>query len=376
MAIKGIELLPPKVTVNEALILYQKVSSIKSTIGQLNSELNHSIINKDILQILSLKESVQSTRIEGTQVTFADMIDQASLKNKSKEVTEVENYRKALTLGVNLMNEGKPISTRMIRNLHSVLMSGETRGTTASAGEFRKIQNFLGPDNKIENAVYIPIPAHKIGEYMSNLEYYINSEPHFSFKKNAQENYHLLDENTDPLIKTAIIHAQFESIHPFLDGNGRLGRILITLSIMQDKLIDKPVFFISEELEKERIRYYNRLNGVRGKNPKWFEWIDFFLNATQRMANSLLRKLDDIENLARRGIELIDNNNSVINRVWLFTFSDPFCTAAEVASNLDITVPTARKHLNTLTDLELLEKDNSRRRNRIYVNYDLINIIN
>ncbi|MBG9979414.1 Fic family protein [Facklamia lactis] len=375
MTIKGVKLLPPKVTVSEALILYQKVAKIKSTIGQLNSELNHSLFNEDILQILSLKESVQSTRIEGTQVTFADMIDQATLKKKSKEVIEVQNYREALSLGVEMINEGNPISSRLIKQIHRVLMSNETRGTTASAGEFRKVQNFLGPDNKIENAVYIPVPANEIGNYMTNLEYYINSENHTSFEVNEDEELYCLDEKTDPLIKTAIIHAQFESIHPFLDGNGRLGRILIVLACMQDKLINSPVFFISEELEKERIRYYNRLNGVRGENPNWFDWIDFFLSASQRMADNLLEKLDNIDTLAKRGIQKINKNNSLINSVWLYTFRSPFCTAKEAANALEIAVPTARKYLKVLADLKLLEEDNSQQRNKLYVNYDLINII-
>ncbi|MGF3215082.1 Fic family protein [Facklamia sp. P12945] len=375
MTIQGLKLLPPKVSIEEELSLYKKIAIIKSTIGKLNSELNHSPVDDNLLQILSLKESVQSTRIEGTQVTFADMIDQANSKKKSKEITEVLNYKKALTVGIEMINQGNPISSRMIKSLHKELMSNEARGTSASAGEFRKIQNHIGPDNKIENAVYIPIPAQKIGEYMTNLEYYINSVKHFSFEKEKLDDFNYLDENTDPLIKAAIIHAQFESIHPFLDGNGRLGRILIILTCMQDKLIDKPVFFISEELEKERLRYYNRLNGVRGKNPNWFEWIDFFLSASKRMADSLSVKVENINNLARSGINIINENNYYINQIWLYTFRNPFCNVKDVARALGITDATARKYLKKLSDLKLIEEDNSKKRNKLYINYDLINII-
>ena len=223
MALEGVDLLPPKVTTREALDLYKKVGSIKSAIGRLNAVLHHSIIDKDIIQILSLQESVQSTRIEGTQVTFADMIEEATHERKSKEVTEVLNYRKAMDRGIELLQAGNPISSKMIRELHSILMSGETRATTSSSGEFRKMQNFIGPDKKIANATYIPISAEKIPDYMTNLEYYINGESHSSFAKYNDETVEVLDENVDILIKTAIIHAQFESIHPFLDGNGRLG---------------------------------------------------------------------------------------------------------------------------------------------------------
>jgi Fic family protein len=292
MAIEGIELLPPKVSTKEALDLYKKVADIKSAIGRLNAELNHSIIDKNIIQIFSLQESVQSTRIEGTQVTFADMIEQATNEKKSKEVIEVLNYRKALRRGIELLKAGNPISSKMIRELHSILMSGETRGTTSASGEFRKVQNFIGPDKKIENATYIPISAEKISDYMTNLEYYINGEVHSSFPTfDEYEEYEVFDQNVDTLIKTAIIHAQFESIHPFLDGNGRLGRILIILCFMMDDLINEPVFFISEELEKERLRYYNRLNGVRGDNPDWITGLTFSYLQVREWQIAYLRNL-------------------------------------------------------------------------------------
>lgn len=376
MAIEGIELLPPKVSTKEALDLYKKVADIKSAIGRLNAELNHSIIDKNIIQIFSLQESVQSTRIEGTQVTFADMIEQATNEKKSKEVIEVLNYRKALRRGIELLKAGNPISSKMIRELHSILMSGETRGTTSASGEFRKVQNFIGPDKKIENATYIPISAEKISDYMTSLEYYINGEVHSSFSTfDEYEEYEVFDQNVDTLIKTAIIHAQFESIHPFLDGNGRLGRILIILCFMMDDLINEPVFFISEELEKERLRYYNRLNGVRGDNPDWYSWIDFFLSASQRMANSLLKKLENIEDLAKTGLSIINEKNATINNIWLYTFSNPYCTAKDVADDLQITSQTARRHLNVLAEKKLLEMDQSKKRNRLYVNYDLMSIL-
>lgn len=376
MAIEGIELLPPKVSTKEALDLYKKVADIKSAIGRLNAELNHSIIDKNIIQIFSLQESVQSTRIEGTQVTFADMIEQATNEKKSKEVIEVLNYRKALRRGIELLKAGNPISSKMIRELHSILMSGETRGTTSASGEFRKVQNFIGPDKKIENATYIPISAEKISDYMTNLEYYINGEVHSSFPTfDEYEEYEVFNQNVDTLIKTAIIHAQFESIHPFLDGNGRLGRILIILCFMMDDLINEPVFFISEELEKERLRYYNRLNGVRGDNPDWYSWIDFFLSASQRMANSLLKKLENIEDLAKTGLSIINEKNATINNIWLYTFSNPYCTAKDVADDLQITSQTARRHLNVLAEKKLLEMDQSKKRNRLYVNYDLMSIL-
>ena len=375
-AIKGLELLPPKVTVVQALQLYKKVAIIKSSIGKLNSELGHSMVNSQLIQMLTLKESVQSTRIEGTQVTFADMIEDATKKNKSNEVVEVDNYMEALSEGIDLIQSGVPISSRLIKQLHKVLMGKNTRGTTSSSGEYRSIQNFLGPTNSIEDAVYIPIGANEIGDYMTNLEYFINTEKHQSFEKQIDPDFEvLLDETSDPLIKTAIMHAQFESIHPFLDGNGRMGRILIVLSTMQDGLIDKPVFFVSEELEKERLRYYNLLNGVRGKNPDWFSWIEFFLDACQRMATSLLNRLESINELATSGAKRINSDRDVINQIWVMTFLKPYLTVSEVAKHLDIAVSTARRDLNTLVELKLIDVDNSKRKNKVYVNYDLLRLL-
>lgn len=375
-AIKGLELLPPKVTVVQALQLYKKVAIIKSSIGKLNSELGHSMVNSQLIQMLTLKESVQSTRIEGTQVTFADMIEDATKKNKSNEVVEVDNYMEALSEGIELIQSGVPISSRLIKQLHKVLMGKNTRGTTSSSGEYRSIQNFLGPTNSIEDAVYIPIGANEIGDYMTNLEYFINTEKHQSFEKQIDPDIEvLLDETSDPLIKTAIMHAQFESIHPFLDGNGRMGRILIVLSTMQDGLIDKPDFFVSEELEKERLRYYNLLNGVRGKNPDWFSWIEFFLDACQRMATSLLNRLESINELATSGAKRINSDRNVINQIWVMTFLKPYLTVSEVAKHLDIAVSTARRDLNTLVELKLIDVDNSKRKNKVYVNYDLLRLL-
>lgn len=375
-AIKGIDLLPPKVTMQQALQLYKKIAKIKSTVGKLNSELEHSIVNAQLIQMLTLNESVQSTRIEGTQVTFADMIEDATKKNKSTEVIEVENYMKALSEGIELIHNGMPISSRLIKQLHAVLMGMNTRGTTSSAGEFRTVQNFIGPTNKIEDAVYIPVGAHEIGDYMTNLEYFINGEVHPSFKKEfISDGEYLLDETSDPLIKTAILHAQFESIHPFLDGNGRMGRILIVLSTMKDGLINKPVFFVSEELEKERIRYYNNLNGVRGKDADWFSWIDFFLDACQRMSDNMLKKLETITGLASMGLKEINSQNGTINHIWLTTFNKPYITVSEVAHNLGIGVSTARNGLNKLVELKLIDVDKAKRKNKVYVNYDLLRIL-
>ena len=171
--LEGIKKLPIEIQNKDAIEIFKKLSSVNKKIGKLDTILRKSIVNKSILSLLTLNESVQSTRIEGTQVTFYEIMENKSKKNKSWQQTEVLNYHKAIEHGVKLIKSGDVISTRMIKELHAILME-DARGTVSNKGEFRKIQNFIGPDKKIENAVYIPINANLINEYMTNLEYFIN----------------------------------------------------------------------------------------------------------------------------------------------------------------------------------------------------------
>ena len=171
MAKKGIAKLPIVMPNDKALEIFQLLSKVNRTIGRLKSEFSHSIVNDAIVSMFSLNESVQSTRIEGTQVTFTDMVEECENKNPSWERVEVNNYRKALHEGTASIKSGYPISTRLIKDLHQILMEN-ARGTASSGGEFRKIQNFIGPNNKIEDAVYIPVAANEIEAYMENLDFF------------------------------------------------------------------------------------------------------------------------------------------------------------------------------------------------------------
>ncbi|EHV5290445.1 Fic family protein [Staphylococcus pseudintermedius] len=376
MTLQGIDFLPPQVTLENALDLYKSVAEINSLIGALNTQINHSLVSTQMIQLLTLSESVQSTRIEGTQVTFLDIIEETPNEQKSTEVTEVLNYKDALDYGVMQIKNGNPITTRLIHELHKILMGRNTRGTTVSSGEFRKIQNFIGPSSNIKEAVYIPVPVHEIDDYMTNWEHYINRVKHPSFNQVLKEGYTLLDEQSDPLIKTAIMHAQFESIHPYLDGNGRLGRILIVLNMMAESAVNAPIFFVSEELERERLRYYNLLNSVRGSHADWYKWIHFYLRACQRMILNLQTKLENIETLAKEGLKKINQAaGSKIMDVWFYTFTTPNVTVKYAAKSLNMSENTARMHLNTLVELGMIDVDHARKRNKVYVNYDLLQIL-
>ncbi len=372
MAKQGLHMLPPAVTMRQGLDLLSQITTIVNTIGELKSELKYSAVGSHLLSLLFLSESVQSTRIEGSQVTLSDMIDVQKDKRKQLELQEVINYQLALNEGLKLIiNDGLPFSTRLITTLHSILMNN-ARGTNSAKGEFRKIQNFIGPDSKIEHAVYIPVPANQISSYMENLEYYVNGVKHSSFNI-QQEDMFVIDEQAHPILKLAVMHAQFESIHPFLDGNGRLGRILIALIAVKFGIVNDPIFLVSEELEKERLRYYDFLNGVRGENPDWFTWLSFFLESTNRMSVFLLDKVRKIQQLATSGLH--NCSTQYEEKAWLSTFANTSITAKLLSDSENISIITARKALNSLVNKKLLFCPESIIRNKPYINYDLIRLL-
>lgn len=375
MAVEGITKLPITVKLEEATKLFMKLSNISGEVGRLDEKYKSSMLQSGFINLLALNESVQSTRIEGTQVTFTGMIEQSNTTDKNSEYIEVMNYQKALKVGEERIKNGYPITTRLILELHSILMDG-ARGSNLSPGDFRKIENWIGPTKKREDAVYIPIAANKIEEFLSNWENYANGMPYggkMSHDHLTPEGAIVLDEDTHPLLKIGILHAQFESIHPFLDGNGRLGRILIALYMMQTNQISAPLFFVSEELETKRAKYYDLLNKTRGDKPNWYSWLNFFLEASERMSNRLNKLLDDANLMAVNGIKKCRTTTE--KHVYLHTFSNPNATAPKVAKALRISPTTARRALNSLVEYELIYRDNSMVRNIQYFNYDVLELI-
>lgn len=372
MSKKTLVKLPISVSRDEALDLFQILANINRNVGRLSSEFEHSRIKNSMLDLLLMEESVYSNIIEGTQVTLTDMMEEGRV-NPSWKRRQVLSYYDALLEGISYIQSGYPISTHLIKTLHRTLI-GNTQGLDDSEGEYRKIQNFIGFTSRIEEAVYIPVEANEIDEYTDNLHIHINSLPQNGIKKIQKFDDFIFDETCDPIIKIAIMHAQFESIHPFLDGNGRMGRILIAVMAINVGLVDVPVFFVSEEFKKEKQRYYSLLNGVRGDNPDWYAWIKFFIQACGRVTDKLLHKLKAVEDLADKG--LMQCTIEANREIWLYTFSDPYTIAERVAENLRIPTVTARKGLKSLSETGLLYADKTEIANRKYRNYDLIRIFN
>lgn len=329
-----------------------KLIEARLKIKEFDILLEKSPVGEIVLNLFLLNESVQSTKIEGTQATFVDIIESKVTGYKSQDLQEVQNYIEALETGRELLKT-IPISTRLFNSLHKILLK-DSRGASRNPGEYRRIQNFIGPTNKIEDATYIPPEPQHINSLIGNLEEYINGDISV----------------LDPLLKSAIIHAQFESIHPYLDGNGRLGRVLIMLYLLENKVISQPSFFISEELEKNKFKYYTLLNNLRSDNPKWFEWIEFFLDSAIKQADKYLAKLKAVDEYYAKAINFASDNNIHINYINVI-FEKIVLTSKDFEGRVDVSYNTINKNINKLVDAGFLYADD-KKRNKVYRAYDLL----
>ncbi|MZQ75219.1 MAG: Fic family protein [Peptoclostridium sp.] len=350
------EMLPVKLNDADIIEIYKLEANARAKIERFNSLLERSVIKEEVLMFFSLDESIQSSRIEGTQATFSDVMEAQATGKKDKDIQEVLNYLHALQEGVRLL-KSIPISTRMFLRLHEIIME-DARGQHRSPGEYRRIQNFIGPTTKIEDASYIPPEPQMVGELMSNLERYANDE---------------FEDDFGPIARAAIIHAQFETIHPFLDGNGRVGRILIMLYLLHKGILYSPTFFVSEELEKNKFKYYALLNSIRGKEPKWKEWLVFFINSSVNQADKYIGKLVAIEALYDELMNFA-KSNKINDSAVLAIFKKPFFTVKDLESEIGVSYNTARSYVAKLLTSGKIYGDD-KKRNTMYRFYDLIDIL-
>lgn len=349
--------LPITIPTDDLIDIMMLEMDARVKIERYNSILERSPIREEIFLMFTLDESLQSTRIEGTQTTFDEVISSDITGNKKVDVVEVENYLEALRQGVELLDV-LPISTRLLLMLHKIILAN-ARGKNRNPGEYRKKQNFIGPSSKIEDATYIPPEANYVLDYMTNIENYINNDD--------------MDPKLGYLVKTAIIHAQFESIHPFLDGNGRIGRILIILYLLNKQVITKPNFFISQTLEKNKFKYYVLLNNLRNENPKWVEWIKFFLTSSISQADYYVNKLEKIESLYAEILKIAEVYHIRIDLIK-FIFTTPIFNIASAQMKLGISNNTVRNNVNKLINCGKIFPDD-KKRNKTYRFYDLLDIM-
>jgi len=295
-----------------------------------------------LLSPLTTQEAVLSSRIEGTQATMGEVLEfeagaEAVSPERSDDIREVLNYRAAMAEAERLLAE-LPLSSRVIRGAHRVLLA-EVRGRNKDPGEFRRIPNWIGPrDCPIEEATFVPIGADKLPDAVSAWERYAHSE------------------QPDRLVQLATLHAEFEALHPFLDGNGRLGRMLIPLYLWQSRLIQKPMFYISAYFEGHRDEYYERLLAV-SRDGDWTGWCRFFLRATQAQAEDNLSKtqaiLDLYERMKRELAEMTHSQYAIHALDWLFAV--PIFRSTDFIGRTGIPGPTARRFLGVLRENGVLK---------------------
>jgi len=295
------------------------------------------------------QEAVLSSQIEGTRSTLEDVLQfEADAKGNTvpKDVEEVVNCIRSMNYGLERLKE-LPLSLRLIREIHAQLLKG-VRGGQRSPGEFRTSQNWVGPGNcTLTTATFVPPPVYEMGQSLDNLEKFLH------------------DTSLPVLIHCGLAHAQFETIHPFLDGNGRVGRLLITFLLCQRGVLRQPLLYLSHYLKRHRAEYYDRLMAIRSEG-EWEGWLKFFLRGVQevsRQATDTSRAIIELRELHRQ----ILSGNALGIRLLEYLFEQPIVTVRMVEKRLECSFATANKLVGNLERLGLLKEVSPRKfRNRSY----------
>ncbi len=356
--------LPEKIS-KEWIVSSPKINALLAEANRLIGELNaFSQLIPDIDFFIKMhisKEATTSSRIEGTKTNM----EEALLKKedispeKRDDWSEVQNYIKAINYSIEQL-EKLPLSNRLLRNTHKVLLQG-VRGKYKSPGEFRKSQNWIGPT--LKDAVFVPPHYSDIPELMSDLEKFLNT----------------MEFNVPHLIKIAIAHYQFETIHPFLDGNGRLGRLMITLYLVNNDILKKPALYLSDFLEKNRFLYYDNLMQVRLKNDLE-QWIKFFLVGIIDTSKSSIQVFKDIirlkSEIESKKIPKMGSKSEKGMRMLRILFENPIISSNKLVEKMQVAHSTANRLLSDFENLEIIKEYTGFKRNRKYIFKEYFEIFN
>lgn len=306
------------------------------------------------------KEALLSSQIEGTQCTLDDILNPLIEENTNRNVSDVVNYIKATEFALNRLHS-LPLCNRLIKETHAVLMEG-VRGQEKSPGEFRYSQNWIGGQGStIRNARYIPPNPEDMQTAMSDLEKYMNG-----------------DDSLDPLIQAALIHYQFETTHPFLDGNGRVGRLLITLFLMEKGILSHPALYISYFLKMNRIEYYDRMMQVR-KTGDYEQWVMFFLQALSDSAGDAIQTIDALTALHNQSVAKLGafSKRQQTNLLKLFAYieTNPIIDIQKTAAALELSYNTVSKMVTILVDEGILRQTDKAGKAKIYSYADYLDIL-
>jgi Fic family protein len=349
--------LPPKLDWSDALVsLTSKADLALGTLSGLGENLPNPHL---LIYPFIRKEAVLSSRIEGTRSSLSDLLlFEATKAERQSDVKEVQNYVNAIEYGLKRLEE-LPLSLRLIRELHAILMEG-VRGERATPGEFRQSQNWIGPPGStLDNATFVPPPVPEMKDALDQLEKFLHA--------NTQ---------LPPLIELALVHYQFEVIHPFLDGNGRIGRLLITLFLCQRSILNKPLLYLSAFFERHRAEYYGRLLEVSQRGA-WRSWLEFFLQA-------VVNQSDDAVHRARRLLELQRTYHQTSLAKHLpptaaelveLIFVKPVLNVRVAQESLKVTYPGAQKAINALEQQGILVEITGGKRNKAYAAKKILDIL-
>lgn len=341
---------------------YRTLSACSRKLGELEGML-YFVPNADMyLTMYVRKEALLSSQIEGTQCTFDDLLSPSQTHLHHKDVADVVNYIRAVDRGVELLKK-MPLCTRLLRQVHAVLLDG-VRGTEKNPGELRSSQNWIGPSGcTIATASFVPPNIEDLSNTLQDLERFIN-EPQVEM---------------DPIVRAALVHYQFETAHPFLDGNGRLGRLLITLMLINDGVLHSCLFYPSFQFKKNRSEYYRQLTSVRERGT-YEEWIEFFCNSLLESAKDSVGSLKNLVDLHNRSTATITENlgRTAANGQRLLGILEehPIVDTAFIAAQLDIGRSTASSLVKSFEELGILRPlDESRQRYRQYGYEEYLSIL-
>jgi Fic family protein len=355
--------LPPKPSLERGRDLELALSRADQMLGRLDGISRVLPSVELLLYFYTRKEAVLSSQIEGTQTTFSEYLffemDPASAAN-ADDIQEVSNYVAAMQYGLKRMREGFPLSLRLLREIHAELLRSG-RGRDKGPGEFRTNQNWIG-GSRPGNALYVPPPQAEMNDALHAFERFMHE-----------------GANEFPvLVQAALLHVQFETIHPFQDGNGRLGRLLMTLLLIDRGVLVQPLLYLSLYLKQNRDEYFAHLQSVRTEG-RWEEWIAFFLEAVARTAERAVQLAHDILRLVeadQKKIEAAGGRGDASKRVFEALQRSPYISAAQASRVTGVAFPTATIALQNLTKLGLLQEITGKKRGKVYLYTEYVRLLN
>lgn len=352
--------LPPEPPIEMSNEMIAKLVDANRKLATLDG-LSSRIPNMDLFVSMYVrKEALLSSQIEGTQCTLDDILNPFAEENTNLNVSDVVNYIRAEEFAINRL-QTLPLCNRLIKETHAVLMEG-VRGQEKNPGEFRYSQNWIGGQGStLRNARYIPPNPEDMINAMSDLEKYMNGE-----------------DSLDPLIQAALIHYQFETTHPFLDGNGRVGRLLITLFLMEKKILSTPSVYISYFLKMNRIEYYDRMTQVR-KTGDYEQWILFFLQALSDSAEDAIQTIDELTKIHNRNAQKFENmtkrQQANATNFLIYLEKNPIIDIQKTAAALNLSYNTVTKSVALFVDNGILQQTEKSGRSKIYSYVDYLAVL-